>query len=376
MKRVLLLSEFEAKNIVYCAHKAGHHVIVAGELKKNRNLSFHPMCRKFIPLENELNFERHTKDLIPEIISILRSQKIDVLIPSSFDCIRLLSRYRDELGKYARVMPVPSLETIDMLDNKYSFYLFCREHGLAHPESHYLDSLDSFNSKKLPQLDYPIMLKPVLGAGEEGLKVFKSETELYDFFRHTAVDDIKPLLPALLQVYFEGEDIDFNGFAVDGELKAGSVMRTQFYTKKPSFNLTEFVDHDEVWRLGAGICKHSQYSGPLNIDMRIRASDGKVQLIEVNPRFWARGFYSLMDGMNFIDLGIRSATGDPIRVASKCSGLHWVSSLSRLVLAMIINRDAACMKYMRKLSRVQLEYILFNRYYNMVTKLGIGRKYE
>ena len=368
MNRVLLLSEEEARSILYCAYMGGHKVIVAGNIESNKMLRFHPMAEKFIPLENKLNYPDKSEKLLNEILEIIKKENIDVLLPSSFDCIRIVSFYCKVFEEIVKVVATPKLETIDILDDKNNFFQFCTENNFPHPTSYFLDDLVVIHEKKLPKLNYPIISKPVLGAGEEGLEIFQNEKELYDYYLNRKESE-RHELPVLLQEFFEGEDIDFNGFAVNGEMKTWSVMRTTSYKKGPSFTMTDFIHNSTIGELGKQIVKQSNFSGPLNIDMRIRDDNGKVELIEVNPRFWARSVYSLMDGINFIDVGIRNALGENYIVESKESKNQWVSSLSLLLGAMIKNHDKESFKFLKNISWIQLRYMLFTKYYLVVTRI-------
>ena len=282
MKRVLLLSEEEAKGILFLASKSGHDIYVAGNLDRNSYLQHSPKLKKFIPLKSRLKFSENTDDLMNEIIGIIKKERIDVLVPSSFGCIKITSKHREQFQKYADVMPTPKLETIDELDNKYSFFKFCKKNSIAHPVSFLLSQVSDLRKIESNPIQYPVIVKPVLGSGEKGLEIFQNFDDMRKFYENKSASTS---LPALVQEYFEGEDIDFNGFGVDGEIKAWSVMHTTFYDKATSFRLTDYTEHNEVKELGFDIVKYSKFSGPLNIDMRIRNSDNKVFLIEVNPRF-------------------------------------------------------------------------------------------
>lgn len=367
MSRVLLLSEAEAKTILYSACAGGHRVVAAGNVDRNPNLRFHPKLERFVPLNEPLSFDARSDALIDEILEIVRRERIDVLLPSSFDCIRICSAYRERIEAEVSVVPTPDLETVAELDDKGRFFEFCRRTGLAHPDSWLLDDLEELRAGAFDGLPFPVIAKPTLGAGGEGLTVLRSASELSAHFLEGDAPGAATL-PVLLQDYFEGEDIDFNGFAVDGVLSAGSVMRTRFYEGKPAYTITDFIQNDDVFALGEGIVRAARYSGPLNIDMRIRADDGTVQLIEVNPRFWARVMYSLIDGINFIDLAIRSATDRTVRKNSDATGAQWPSDLSAALFAAFRHGDAMSWQCVRSISAIQLRYIAFAQYYGFLAR--------
>ena len=80
MARVLLLSEQEARSLLFCAASAGHEVFVAGRGERNPSLRHHRMCREFVALENDLVFENASEDLAEEIAAAARQFDVDVIV--------------------------------------------------------------------------------------------------------------------------------------------------------------------------------------------------------------------------------------------------------------------------------------------------------
>ena len=361
MKRILFMSEEEARTTLYCAGLSGEYEFyVVGNAAKNETIQYHPMCKKFIDLKNDLAFTENSQPLIDELIAIIKSEKIDVLLPVSIACLMVIDKHKAEIQEHTLITPFPTKESVDLLDNKYHFYNFCKENDIAHPDSVYVKSSQQINASE-PGINYPMLIKPVLGAGGFDTLVYvKTEQEMNEFLARP--DEKKEgYFPALLQEFFEGEDIDFNGYSIDGDVIASSVMRTDFYEKDPELFFTYFVEDDAVIELGNKILKAGKYSGPTNIDMRIRASDGKLMLIEVNPRYWARVNVSLMDGMNFLDIGIKATLNEPYISKSKCSSRKWVSSFSPLITAIVKNRDFSYIKYLFTISLTQIKYMAFHK---------------
>jgi predicted ATP-grasp superfamily ATP-dependent carboligase len=132
-------------------------------------------------------------------------------------------------------------------------------------------------------------------------------------------------------------------------------MRTTFYERTPGFNVTDFVRNEEVRELGERILEGSGFSGPVNIDMRIRADDGTVQLIEVNPRFWDRIVHSLIDEINFVDVGIQAAAGPSKGVVSRAGPNPWPSSLVRPV-------DPSALSSLARTTWIQVRYLTFTKF--------------
>lgn len=361
MKRVLFMSESEARTTLYCAGYSGEYEFyVVGNLARNQTIQFHPMCTKFIDLRNELKYSNHSQELVDELMEIVRSEKIDVLLPVSIACAMIIDDHLDYVQEHVRVTPFPSKKSMDVLDNKYHFYQFCTEQGIAHPESCYVEQYEQIDAM-VPGVNYPLLIKPVLGAGGFDTLVYVENQDSMEQFLQRPAAKKSGYFPALLQEYFEGEDIDFNGFANNGEVLASSVMRTDYNKKNKELSVTYFVEDKSVLELGKKMLEATNYSGPANIDLRIRQSDGKLMAIEVNPRYWARVNVSLMDGMNFLDVAIKSALGQPVESVSRTSSKKWLTSLSPLFKTLIVDRDVSTLKYFLTISAEQIKYWVYQR---------------
>lgn len=361
MKRILFMSEEEARTTLYCAGLTGEYeIVVVGNVERNQTIQHHPYCAKFIDLKNELKVDTDTQALAEELAQIIHDESIDILLPVSISCCMIIDRHKELFDHKVAITPYPTKESVDLLDDKYSFYLFCKENGIAHPESVLMNNSAEINAAQ-PGVSYPLLIKPILGQGGFDTLVFvHNQAEMNDFLARPK-DKREGYFPALLQEFFEGQDIDVNGLSQDGKILASSVMETEFYDKDIDLNFTSFVKNDEVLELGERILKISKYSGPTNIDMRIRASDGKLMLIEVNPRYWARVHVSLMDGMNFLDIAIKSTLGEPYTAKSRCSSRKWISSIPLLIKTIILRGKFNYIGHLLSLGIDQLKFIVYKR---------------
>lgn len=359
MTRILFMSEDEARSTLYCAgYTREYEIYVIGNVEKNQTIQYHPFCDKFVPLQAELA-QGNGADVAAELLQVIESEKIDILMPISITCMKIVDDHKQLFSEKVLTTPFPSKENIDLLDDKFNFYKFCKDNDIAHPESVYAQAIDDIHADE-PGVSYPLLIKPVLGAGGFDTLVFLKTADEMKAFLQKPREKTKGYFPALLQEFFEGEDIDFNGFSVNGVVKASSVMRTDFYEQDIELYFTSFVKDKAVLELGEKILQKSGYSGPTNIDMRIRKSDGKLMLIEVNPRFWARVPVSLMDGQNYLDVAIRDTLNKSINYPSRAGRGVWVSSIS-ILLKSILKGKLGHLKYIFRFSGEQIKLMLFNR---------------
>ncbi|MDX2055544.1 MAG: ATP-grasp domain-containing protein [Polyangiaceae bacterium] len=365
MSRVLLLSDEEARGLLWCAKSGGHTVFVAGDAARNRALSVSPKCDGFFGLPPELSFAEASPELAEEVLRVVLRENIEVVVPSSFESLKFLVLHRARFEQVTRLVPLSDLSIIETLDDKFKFYEFCVEHGLPHPRSLLLASAEDLESGQIESLEFPLLSKPLLGAGEKGIEKFESLSAL-----RSRVKNAEPgFFPVLIQEWFEGEDIDFNGYALHGKVAVWSVMKTTYFGPSAEpVRLTQFVRNERVEALGRQIVERAGFTGPLNVDMRIRKSDGQVLLIEVNPRFWHRSVTSLIDGLNFVDAAIRLSTDPAWRASSKCEEVEWASSIGLLLRSAILQRNKEAWQHLSRLSGVQLRYQLHDKAVNLLAR--------
>ena len=354
MARILLLSDEEAIGLLWCAAAGGHDIVVAGVRSRNQLVAMSPQCGQFVELPESTSYNDKSEFLkLAELIADLAERlNIDVIVPTSFESIKFAVEMRDLLCKSATLVPLSTMEIIGRLDDKFSFYNFCLEHGLPHPVSCLLKSRADIDGSEICNLSYPLLTKPIMGVGEQGIYRFDSPAQLRKKLSSLSDD----YFPVIAQEWIDGEDIDFNGYALDGEVAVSSVMRTHVHRPgSREIRLTEFVKHDAISKLGHELVEKSGFTGPLNVDLRIRKSDGKVFFIEVNPRFWARSVDSLIDGLNFVDAGIRLTEDRSWRAASRCDGHVWATSTRQLLLDAVTG-DRTAFNYLKRISAMQFRF--------------------
>jgi len=366
MARILLISDEEAVGLLWGAKKAGHEVFVAGVRSRNPTVSLSRKIKKFFPLPETASFfdEGQFVELAGIISDLATECSADIIVPTSFESLKFVISQRDRLSGAAQLIPLATMEQITLLDDKHNFYKFCIENELPHPASCLIESSEDLVKNDLAELEFPLLTKPLLGSAT-GIEKFDTREALDDRIQ-TAEPDF---FPVLAQEWFEGEDIDFNGYALDGEVAVSSVMRTAVYERNGvQTMLTDFIQHPEISQLGLDIVRKSSFTGPLNIDLRIRKSDGKLFLIEVNPRFWGRSMACLIDGLSFVDAGIQLAFNPKWRASSRSDGTVWASSLVPLMKG-AVRGDKRAAGFLKRLSATQVGFQIEARVLDMISRV-------
>jgi len=288
--------------VLQALRSAGHVrcAVVGGQAASG--LRWSHLCR----LHAAIDFTQD--DTAVRAINLMAKQSPQaLLIPFDCDAIRLVNRVQDRLE--LKSIPVPALATLNMLDDKWTFYQFCVANALPVPLTCFIGPKSNLDFGTLQsELGLPFIIKPTNESGSHGVQVVRSREELEQKIVKNTDYQFNPLIA---QQYIEGLDMDINLFAVAGQLQAVSVHRPD-----PSF--IDFVPHPKLEELAEKICRFSDYSGVMNADVRLEKSTGDVFLIESNPRFWATLASTVDCGLNFAAESIQyfEPCAAPLRLTS------------------------------------------------------------
>jgi len=204
---------------------------------------------------------------IDALISQLRANKVDVLLPGIASEIVLLSRQRQLFETAGIKVALAPADLIEAADDKLATATYVTAHGLNAPPTCDADS---------PQdLDFPMVAKPRRGHGSKGVVILDDHRSLDAFLA-------RQLPNYCLQRYIEGREItigflyDWNGvlrdaIAMERTLENGRTVRGTV-TRSPE--IVRFIDH-----FGARIAG----AGAVNAQLRLHSQLGP-QIFEINAR--------------------------------------------------------------------------------------------
>jgi predicted ATP-grasp superfamily ATP-dependent carboligase len=296
-RRVLLLaSEADIQyRVLRCAASLDADVHVMGPSRAHP-LAFSRFCKKFHAASDFAKAPEAS--LARKIDAIAREHGIDLVIPGDTVTTRLLTRIRDALA--TPVFPVPEAETFDALVTKDRFMEVCARFGVPHPKGAlYLDRAGLLAAIGDGRVRFPAMFKPLNRAG--GIGIVKADAD--NAHALAAAIDYAPIL---VQDFVDGEDRSISIFCRGGEIKKEVVY------SHPD-GVFHFHDEPELSRLVRELAGAMKLDGVINFDARVDPN-GKVWLIECNPRFFFSMDAIMIAGINFADVeaGTRAAF-DPRR---------------------------------------------------------------
>jgi D-aspartate ligase len=203
---------------------------------------------------------------------------------------------------------VPPVASFDAAFDKWRFACLLEQHRLSHPVTR-LSTADRSFAATIDAMAFPVLLKPRRGGNGEGITRFHTPEELLAHLR----DHPQACGTSIVQNEIAGRDVDCSVLCERGKVLAHTIQRglTQPSDRFRPSGAVEFVQHDGVLRMVTQLMSVLNWSGVAHVDLRENIESGRIDIIEVNPRFWGSVLGSLHAGVNFPQLIALTALGLP-----------------------------------------------------------------
>ena len=266
--------------------EAGIPVVV---IDKNNCLArYSKYCQKFFYCPDFISDE-----FAPFLVELSQKENLRdwVLMPSNDHAVYSISRNKEELGLYYRII-APDIETLEKIYDKSKLLTLAKEIGVPIPETQYFTSIAETIDKKL---EFPLITKGRFGLTfykSLGKKVFLSESEV-EFREHLKqINDKYHVEETFTQelIPFDGRNktISFTAFSIAGQIKTfwiGEKVREhpiQFGTA----TFARSIDMPDLVEPSQKLLKALNYTGVCEIEYLLDPRNGQYKLIEINARTW------------------------------------------------------------------------------------------
>jgi hypothetical protein len=284
--------------VLCAAHLQGHTAVVVGP-QSTRNLRWSPWCAAHVLAD--LGDTHASGAVLGELV---KTHAEATVVPCDCDGIRFLQRLQDATFL---TVPMPSLTSLEVLDDKWRFWQLCEQHGLPVPRTVHADRCADLDfDQVVAAVGLPFVVKPTCESGSRGVVVVRQRADLHD---KVMADEHYPPGPVIAQTYIAGCDIDADLLAVGGQVRLLATHRAHDHW-------TEFGRHAHLEELAHALCRITDFSGPMNIDARLEENTGRIYLVEANPRFWASVDVALAAGLDFLAASLTPP--DALRTGPEC----------------------------------------------------------
>jgi predicted ATP-grasp superfamily ATP-dependent carboligase len=253
-----------------------------------------------------------------------------VLFPASDNFFELVSTHRDRLKSHF-LMALPAAEDSAAMLDKRSQYEITQRAGIDCAATVYPET-EADVDRAATVIDYPAFIKPHEGHlwrryfGNKGF-VVNSPDEM----RARCVEILPKGVKFMVQSFILGPAsntysaalyIDARGDCL-GSFTARKLR--QFPVDAGVGTLVESVDRPDVAGLGLKVCRALRYHGIAEVEFKQDDRDGKLKLIELNPRLWVQASLPSATGIDFTIIQFLDLLGHiPAPVATFRPGVRWL----------------------------------------------------
>lgn len=264
--------------------------------KFSRHIAYH----KFYPGLNDVN------DKINIINEEISQNSISIVIPLDEEEIIFFINNSSKFFQAAKIIPLPSITSYKNAIEKSRLNIFLNDSGIQTPNTINFPS-NNFLINVEKNLSFPVLIKPSIGQGGEGIFKINTFNEFKRVFKEKQGEFI-------LQEYIDGFDIDCSVLCSNGEILTHTIQKCYISANNP-FNQqlgVEFLDNEEVYKIVKKLMSTLDWSGVAHIDLRYDNKSKTYKIIEINARFWGSVEASRVAGINFPYLICQLTLGEEI----------------------------------------------------------------
>jgi carbamoyl-phosphate synthase large subunit len=261
--------------------------------------------------------------LLERIEDIHGREKLDVVVPCLDAEIQNFIGIRSQLAQMGIRMLIPSRDQFQMRAKDH-LHAFCNSIGVLAPDTKTLTDPRFFDTCENDGWTYPLIIKgifydaTVVYSAIEAKGVFHKLVHAWGY-------------PVLVQKMVRGDEFDLSGIGDgNGNLLGAVMMRKRALTDKGKAGVT--VVDEAIGDVARRIVQALAWRGPLEVEV-MKADDGKIYLIEINPRFPSWIYLSHAVGRNLPAALLKVIAGDTdFKMAAPKSGTFFIRYAQELIV--------------------------------------------
>lgn len=229
----------------------------------------------------------------------LEKYQYDIVIPLNDDVAIILSQHKQNLKKLSNIA-VEDWDIFQKASDKLQTMMVCMNNNIPCPLS-FINIQDYHTKKEL--VKFPVVVKPRTGCAAVGFHVSDNESDLSDYYYKAEQKYGK----MLIQEYIPQDGLQYKcEMYLDryGELKGACVFaKVRWYPiDGGSSCLNEIVNRPDIVDNCKKLLNNIGWRGYADIDLIEDSRDGKVKIMEINPRITGSVKICFEAGVNFAKL--------------------------------------------------------------------------
>ncbi len=326
-----------APGIIKCLKKNGEREIriIGGDMVNDPSSQY--LVDRFYPIPSAL-YAHYAE----EILGICSKEKVDILLPQMSAELPVYLKNLHQFEQIGTMVSMTRNLNINIANNKCRLFEFMKEHEIETPEFFTVHTFDEFQHG-LFALGYPykpVVVKLPESSGARGVRVIDESKSKYALFAcekptsvYVSYEDMKAILldaekilgkgvfpELMLMEYLPGDEYDIDLLAEDGKVLYTAGRRNPEMLM--SIAQTSVLERNErAEKIAAQLVETLKLDGNLGFDFKFDG-EGKVQLLEINPRIDATISIFAAGGLNLPYLRIKQLLGEELPEVKVSYGTH------------------------------------------------------
>ncbi len=223
---------------------------------------------------------------ISSILDIVRRENINIIIPTTDHDLLNLAQNKDLFAQNGCFVLVPQPEIVKICQDKRLAFEFLEGKGFTTPETFEPSAISDPSA-----IQYPCFLKPWDGYASRGATVVNTCDE-YEFYS-------KRIPNCIVQRYIKGTEITCDVFTDESGKVRCVVPRKRIETRAGEVNKASIIKDRGIIEETARLAETLKTEFCILTIQLIKADDGSMYFIEINPRFGGGVPLSIKAGANF-----------------------------------------------------------------------------
>ncbi len=245
---------------------------------------------------------------IDEMLSIVKENQYDVIIPVRDETTSLFSKHKEELSNHTKLY-LSNYDSIKRLRDKGETIKLAQKCKVPVPETYFPEDTKIEEIKR--RVSYPALIRPRISSGARGICCVESMKEFDESYHKVKGEYGEPII----QEYVSHDGGHFSIGVLFNE--ASELMAVHVYKELkqypinggPAVTAVSVPKEDWVDTM-LQILKDANWVGPAHMDVLYDSASNEPKLLEVNPRFWMSLNLSIKSGVDFPYLIYKLARGE------------------------------------------------------------------
>lgn len=242
---------------------------------------------------------------ITQLVESITRQKINAVISLNDLELPILSANRKLIEASGAKLLVSNQSVIDISFDKWKTFLFLKEKGLESPLT-FINYDKAITAIQSGELSFPLVIKPRWGSASIGIEFPENLEELKLAYKlltlrlqrtilaHASQEDLEHAI--LFQEKISGQEYGMDVLNDFDENYRGTFVRKKLSMRAGETDKAESIVDSRFEYIGQILGKKLKHIG--NLDCDVLEENGKLYVLELNPRFGGGYPFSHESGMN------------------------------------------------------------------------------